>query len=157
MAIHTFSFKKMHLNLSSTKWWPFYLSLNLLMLHKPQNSVYHIPICLQLLALPWLWTLWIVARIHDFGLCTLPLGIFVSMPHCECTLTEGFLFSLKCPFFHPLLFAWLIYSIDAIDNFNDNFYDNVKNPHDILDGDGTIDEYKDVFLKNKFGFIRNSA
>ena len=28
--IHTFSFKKMHLKMSSVKWWPFFLSLNVL-------------------------------------------------------------------------------------------------------------------------------
>ena len=35
MAIHTFSFKKMHLNMSSGKWRPFCLSLNVLIWESP--------------------------------------------------------------------------------------------------------------------------
>ena len=39
--IHTFSFKKMHLNRSSAKWWPFYLGLNVFRSHQMmQNLTY---------------------------------------------------------------------------------------------------------------------
>ena len=40
IEIHTFSFKKMHLNMSSGKWPPFCLSLNVFLTSKQTNKVY---------------------------------------------------------------------------------------------------------------------
>ena len=41
IEIHTFSFKKMHIKISSAKWWPFCLSLNVLRKHVIVIYNYH--------------------------------------------------------------------------------------------------------------------
>ena len=40
IKIHTFSFKKMHLKMSSGNWWPFCLGLSLLITHSPYIIFY---------------------------------------------------------------------------------------------------------------------